>query len=47
METNLNFLDDIDQYENPDSCDKSANGSTKSNSSGSENNIIKQKVMNT
>jgi hypothetical protein len=38
IETNLNFLDDIDQYDNPDSCDKSvANSSTKSASSSSEN----------
>lgn len=38
IETNLNFLDEIEQYDNPDSCDKSvANSSTKSASSRSEN----------
>ena len=41
FETNLNFLDDIDQYDNPDSCDKSvANSSTKSTSSSSENRVM-------
>lgn len=38
MECNLNFLDEIEQYDNPDSCDKSdANTSSKSTSSRSEN----------
>jgi hypothetical protein len=51
METNLNFLDDIEVYENSDSCDKSvANSSTKSASSSSEkkqcvNSSSKQMVM--
>jgi hypothetical protein len=47
METNLNFLDDIEQYDNPDSCDKSvANSSTKSESRGSENAVPKAQEMN-
>lgn len=48
METNLNFLDEIEQYDNPDSCDKSvANSSTKSASSSSEKAVNKDKsVMN-
>jgi len=50
MERNLNFLDDIENYDSPDSCDKSVTGSsTKSNSDGSENKLNekcgKQMVM--
>ena len=45
IEQNLNFLDDIDQYDAPDSCDKSvANSSNNSADSRSEKEVTRPSV---
>jgi hypothetical protein len=45
IETNLNFLDDIDQYDNTDSCDKSSSTKSSTSENRAMNSSDKNMVM--